>query len=186
MRGPALYSYIETVAKSFVTPDGVKTVRLENIFQNEPIRRFALAMNTNRAFSRARRGNPFNYQKFNLISINVSRNGQSTVGTPMDTTDNKLAYYNTLDALAFYNDSHGIPLEQFEHHYVLVFDLTSTGEAAHDLLYPELSNESISLNLHFSVALPESLEIFLLDERASVVSIDSARTVTKNTVEKNG
>ena len=59
----------------------------------------------------------------------------------MSTTDNKRIYYNTLEALDFvFNNSHGISLADYHHHYIMAFDLLSTQEALHDFIHPELTN----------------------------------------------
>ena len=62
----------------------------------------------------------------------------------------------------------------------MVFDVTSTEQASHDFLYPELTNAAISLELKFSAALAVNTEVFLLGEKASTIYIDSHRKVSKN------
>ena len=62
----------------------------------------------------------------------------------------------------------------------MAFDLTSTQEASHDFLHPELTNCSISVDLTFSRALADNVEILLLGERNSTFYITSDRKVTKN------
>ena len=57
----------------------------EDVFAREPIRRSAIAITTNKAFSEAKRINPFHFPKFNLISITVHRNGYLFAGTPLQT-----------------------------------------------------------------------------------------------------
>ena len=75
---------------------------------------------------------------------------------------------------------HGVPFSDFPNHYVLVFDLTSTKQASHDYLYPELTNGSISIDFRFSAELTDSLELFFLGEKSSTIYIDSFRKVSKN------
>ena len=65
----------------------------------------------------------------------------------------------------------------------MVFDLTSTQQASHDFIHPELTNCSISIELKFSAALPSNIEIFIIGEKAS--TIDSARRVSKNHILTN-
>ena len=63
----------------------------------------------------------------------------------------------------------------------MVFDLTSTLQASHDYLHPELTNAAISISLRFSTALTNNIELFFfLGEKASTIYIDSARRVSKN------
>ena len=49
----------------------------------------------------------------------------------------------------------------------MVFDLTSTQQASHDFIHPELTKSSISIELKFSAALPNNIEIFIIGEKAS-------------------
>ena len=60
---------------------------------------------------------------------------------------------------------------------MMVFDLISTQQASHDFIHPELTNCSISFELKFSVALPNNIEIFIIDEKASTIFVDSADSV---------
>ena len=75
---------------------------------------------------------------------------------------------------------HGIPLGDYDNHFIMAFDLTSTQEASHDFIHAELTNCSISVDLTFSRALGDNVEILLLGERNSTFYITSDRKVTKN------
>ena len=177
---PAIYRYTEIIPKTFLVSTGSKSWNHEDIFNREPIRRFALAMTTNKAFLGSKDANPFHFQKFNLESITVYRNGYPIAATPLQTDDDKKLYLNSLEALAFESHGHGVPFSDFTDHYVLVFDLTSTQQASHDYLYPELTNGSVSIDLRFSADLADSLELFFLGEKSSIIYIDSSRKVSKN------
>jgi len=177
---PAIYRYIEVIPKTFLISTGSRSWSHEDIFTREPIRRFALAMSPNANFLGAKRANPFHYQKFGLRSITVYRNGSPIAGTPLTTDNDKRLYLSSLEALAFNHHGHGIPLSDFQNHYLLVFDLTSTQQASHDYLYPELTNSSISIELKFDTAIAQNLELFFIGEKASAIYIDSARNVSKN------
>ena len=83
-------------------------------------------------------------------------------------------------ALAYVENGHGISLSDFPNHYIMVFDLTSTQEATHDFIHPELTNSSLSVELKFGAALPRNIEILFLGEKCSTVYIDSSRNVSKN------
>ena len=72
---PAIYRYTEIIPKTFPVSTGSKSWNHEDIFNREPIRRFALAMTTNKAFLGSKADNPFHYQKFNLENITLYRNG---------------------------------------------------------------------------------------------------------------
>ena len=83
---PVDYSYLETLAKTFIIPASQNQFIQENIFNNAPIRRVAIAMNTNSAFTGSFTENPFWYQQFGLRHIRILRGGQSVVD--YDTSDN--------------------------------------------------------------------------------------------------
>ena len=78
--------YLETLAKTFITPVRQNQFIQENIFNNAPIRRVAIAMNTNSVFTGSFTENSFLYQQFELRRIKILRGGQPTVD--FDTADN--------------------------------------------------------------------------------------------------
>jgi hypothetical protein len=181
LKTPAMYKYTEVLPKTFIIPAGQNSWKHEDVFMKEPIRRVAIAMNTNTAFGASNISNPFNYQKFDLRQITIYRNGTPIVGTPMDTTNDRRLYYNTLASLAFGHSSHGIPLNLYPNHYIMVFDLTSTHEASHEFIHPELTSTTVSIDLSFTANLANPVELFLVGEKASTIFIDVDRNVKKNT-----
>ena len=100
--------------------------------------------------------------------------------SPISTADDKRLYFNTISDLAYIDNGHGISLTDYPNHFIMVFDLTSTQQASHDFIHPELTNCSISVEFKFSVALPNNIEIFIIGEKASTIFVDSARRVSKN------
>ena len=176
---PAMYRYNEVIPKTFLASTGSMSWKQEDVFTKEPIRRFAIAMNANTAFIGSNTTNPYHYRKFDLRSITIYRNGIPVAGTPLSTTDNKRIYFNSLSALAFVEGGHGIPLHNFNDHYVMVFDLTSTEQATHDYIHPELTNASITVEMTFGTALGQNTEIFFVGEKLTTVYVDSARNVSK-------
>ena len=142
-----------------------------------------VAMSINEAYLGTNRTNPFHYQKFGLNEIIVYRNGLPIAGTPISTSDNKRIYYNTLEALDFVlNTSHGISLANYDNHYIMAFDLTSTQEASHDFIHPELTNCTVLLELNFDADLGNNVELLFMGERASTVYVRSDKKIIKNTL----
>ena len=76
---PVEYNYLETLAKTFIIPARKNQFIQENIFNNAPIRRVAIAMNTNCAFTGSFTENPFWCQQFDLRQIRILRGGQPIV-----------------------------------------------------------------------------------------------------------
>ena len=63
---PVEFNYLETIAKTFIIPAIQNHFVQENIFNNAPVRRIAIAMNTNTAFTGSYTENPFWNQQFEL------------------------------------------------------------------------------------------------------------------------
>ena len=84
---------------------------------------------------------------------------------PMSTSENKRLFCNSRGALAFIENGHGISLADFPSHYTMVFDLTSTQEATHDFIHPELTNSSLSVELKFGAALANDIEILFFGRK---------------------
>ena len=82
---PAICRYSEIIAKTFLTSTGSSTWIHEHVFNREPLRRSAIVMNTNQASLGSKHANFFYFQKFNLSSITVYRNGYPIGGTPLAT-----------------------------------------------------------------------------------------------------
>ena len=76
---PVEYNYLETLAKTFIIPARQNQFIQDNIFNNAPIRRVAIAMNTNSAFTGSFTENPFWYQQLDLSHIRILRGGQPIV-----------------------------------------------------------------------------------------------------------
>ena len=124
---PVEYNYMETLAKTYIIPARQYPFIQENIFNNAPIRRIAIAMNSNSAFTGSIAESPFWYQQFDLRDIRVLRGGQPIVHH--DTADNCRLYVTTMKAMNFQDDIPSIPVDNFKDHNVLVFDLTSMQDA---------------------------------------------------------
>ena len=175
---PVEYNYLETLAKTFIITARQNQFIQENIFNNAPIRRIAITMTTNSAFTDSFTENPFWYQQFDLRQIRILRGGQPIVD--FDTADNCRLYVSTLKAMNFQDDIPSIPTDDFKYHYVLVFDLTSMQGATENCHYPELVGEPLRLELNFTNPLENVPELNVLGERMSSVAVDKIGVVGKN------
>ena len=79
----------------------------------------------------------------------------------------------------FRDDFHSTPIDSFENHYVLVFDLTSMQDATENRPYPEVVGEPLRLELSFTYPLEHVTELFALGERMSSVAVDTFGAVVK-------
>ena len=117
---PVEFNYLETLAKTFIIPARQNQFNQENIFNNAPVRRIAIAMNTNSAFTGSYTENPFWYQQFDLRQIRILRGGQPIID--FDAADNCRLFDTTTKAMNFHDDIPSILIDNFKDHYVLVFD----------------------------------------------------------------
>ena len=150
----------------------------ENIFNNAPVRRIAIAMSTNSAFSGSYTENPFWYQQFDLRQIRLLRGGQPFVD--FDAVDNCCLYVTTMKEMNFQDDIPSIPIDNFKDHYVLVFDLTLMQDATENFHYPELVGEPLRLELNFTFPLELDTELIVLGERMLWVAVSKFGVVGKN------
>ena len=124
---PVEFNFLGTLAKTFIIPARQNQFIQENTFNNTPVHRITIAMNTNSAFTGSFTENPFWYQQFVLRQFRILRRRQPFVY--FDTADNGCLYVTTTKAMNFQDDFPSIPIDDFKNHYVLVFDLTSMQDA---------------------------------------------------------
>ena len=159
---PREYNYLETLAKTFIIPARQNQFIQENVFNKAPIRRIAIAMNTNSVFTGCFTEVPFWYQQFDLRQIRILRGGPPIVD--FDTADNRRLYVTTKKAMKFQDDTPSTTFDDFKDHYVLEFDLTSMQDATENCHYLELVGEPLRLELNFAQPLENVTEIVVLGE----------------------
>ena len=175
---PVENKYLETLAKTFIILARQNHLIQGNIFNKAPIRRVAIVMNTNSAFTGSFTENPLWFQQFDLRQIRILRGGQLIMD--FDTADNCRLYVTTMKAMNFQYDIPSIPIDDFKDYYVLVFDLTSMQNATENCHYPELVGEPLRLELIFSHPLENVTELTVLGERMSLTAVDKFGVVRKN------
>ena len=175
---PVEFNYLETIAKTFISPARQHQFSQENIFNKAPVRRIPIAMYTNSAFTGSYTENPFWHQGFELRQSRILRGGQPIVDS--DAADNCRLYVTTMKAMNFQDDIPSIPIDNFKDHYVLVFYLTSMQDATENCHYPELVGEPLRLELNFTFPLEHVTELIVLGERMSSVAVDKFGVVGKN------
>ena len=174
---PVEYNFLETLANTFIISATQNQFIQENIFNNAPIRRVAIAMNTKSAFTGSFTENPFWYQQFDLRQIRILRGRHPIVN--FDTADNCRLKVTTMKAMNFQDDIPSIAIDDFKDHYVLVFDLTSMQDTAVKCHYPELVGEPLRLELKITHPLENVTELIVFGERMSSVAVDKFGVVRK-------
>ena len=135
-------------------------------------------MNTNSAVAGFCYENSFNYQQSHLRELRIIRGGRAIIS--LDTTSPCRPSVTTMKAMQFNEDFPALPVEDFQTHCVLVFDLTSLQDAAEQLHHPELSGESLRLEVCFQFPLEQVTEVIVVGEKLSNVQNDKFGTVTEN------
>ena len=100
---PVEFTYLETLPETFIIPARQHQFLQENIFNNAPVRRIAIAMNTNSAFSESYTENPFWYQQFDLRQNKMLRGGHPIVD--FDAADNCRFCVTTMKAMSFQEEN---------------------------------------------------------------------------------
>ena len=108
------YNYMQTLAKIFIIPARQNQFFQENRFNNAPIRRIAIAKNSNSAFIGSFAENLFRYQQFNMRETRILRGRRPIVHH--DTLDNCRLYVTTMKAMNFQDDIPLIPVDNFKDH----------------------------------------------------------------------
>ena len=175
---PVEFNYLETLAKTFIIPARQNQFIQDNIFNKAPVRRVAIAMNTNSAFTGWYTENSFWYQQFDLRQIRIVRGDQPIID--FDAADNCRLYVTTMKAINFQDDVLSIPINVFQDHYVLVFDLTPMQDATGNFYYPELVGESLRLELSINFPLEHVFELTVSGERMSLVAVNKFDVVEKS------
>ena len=157
---PVEYNYLETLAKTFISPARKNQFFQESISNNNPVRQIAIAMNTNSAFTGSYTENPFWFQHFELRQIKILREVQPIVG--FDATDICRLYATKMKAMNFQDDIYSIPIDNFKNHYKIAFDLTSMQDATENCHFPQLLGEILRVELSFSFPLEHVIELSVL------------------------
>ena len=94
---------METLAKTFIIPARQNQFSQENIFNNAPVRRIAIANITNSSFNDFCIENPFWYQQNDLRQIRILRGRRPIVD--FGAADNYCLYVTTMKAMNFHGDN---------------------------------------------------------------------------------
>ena len=172
---PVEFNYLEILAKTFIIPARYNQFIQEKIFNNAPVRRIAIAMNTNSAFTGSYTENPFWYQQFDLRQSRIPRGGQPIAD--FDAAVNCRFYVTTMKAMNIQEDMPSISIDNLKNHYVLVFHLTSMQDTTENCHYSELVVEPLRLELNFTFPVEHVTELSVLGERISSIAVDKFTVV---------
>ena len=98
--------------------------------------------------------------------------------------DNCSLCVTTMKAMYFQDDIPSIPIDKFQYHYVLVFDLNSMQGVTEKCHYPELVGEPKRQELNFNFPQEHVTELIVLGKRMSSVAVDKFCVVGKSIYSK--
>ena len=102
-------STIWKLSPRLIIPAGQNEFLQEIIFNSVPVRRIAIAKNTNSSFTGSYTENPFYCRQFDLRQIRTLRGGQPIVDC--DAADICRLYVTTVKAINFQDDIPSIPFD---------------------------------------------------------------------------
>ena len=109
---PVEFKHLETFAETFIIPARQNQFIQENTFNKVQVRRIAIAMNRNSAFTGSHSENPFWYQQFDLRQLRKLRGCLPIV--VFDAADNCRLYVTEMKAMNFQDDIPSIPIDNFK------------------------------------------------------------------------
>ena len=168
---------METIARTFIILSRQNQFIQENVFNNAPIKKIAVAINTISAVARSFYKNPFNYEQFHLRELRIIRGGRTIISLE---TSLCRPYVTTMKAMQFNEDYPSLPMEDFQNHYILVFDVTSLQDAAEQLHYPELSGESLRLEMFSQFLLDQVTQVIVLGKDYQTFKLTNSEQSLKN------
>ena len=133
---PVELNYLETLAKTFIISARQNQFIQENIFNNAPVRRIAIAMNTNSASTGTYTQNPFWFQQFDLRQIRILRRDQRFLN--FDADDIFRLFVTTMEAMNLQDYVFRNPIDNFKEQFALVFDFTSLQVVAKNCHYSDM------------------------------------------------
>jgi len=182
---PAMYEVPRTVTKTFTIPGTTLSIVKDNIFNGQIPNRLIVFMNKSSASNGSLTRNPFNMELFGISSIGVYVDGEQIPGKPLKlklsgTSKKYLEGYQTLfTGTGKYNNDSGnnIQATDFIAGYgFLVFDLRADGcDASEYMALKQRGN--LSLEIVFSTALTEAINLYCIGETDSVLEITREREV---------
>ena len=113
-----------------------------------------------------------------ISNVRIVRNGVPVID--YNTIDSTQVFVKTINSLHFDRDGPLINLSNYNNHFFMVFDLTSTQESQSEVYYPEVVGSSLKLELNFTAALADTYELLVFGEKLTTLLIDQSGKVIKN------
>lgn len=184
-KSPAVYGVPRTVCKSFTIPGTTPSLVKDNVFNGQIPKRLIVFMNKSAATNGSLTLNPFNMDLFSISTLGVYVDGEQTPAKPLklNLTGNDKKYlesYQTLfTATGLFHDDSGNEITRNDYHKgygFFAFDLRPDGCNISE--YMGLRQRgNLSIEIVFSTALTEAINVFCIGEFDNIIEIDRERNV---------
>ncbi|XP_020910058.1 uncharacterized protein F54H12.2 [Exaiptasia diaphana] len=169
--------------KMFSVPRGALNISQDNVFNGNTPKRIFITMVDNDAYSGNYKKNPFNFKTNDLSFLGVYVDGEPLPGKPLQPKfgahDNFIMAYQSLYAgtsTLFQDLGNDISRDEFNQGYaIFCFDLTP--DLCNDAHYNLIKKGNLRLELQFSQALAQSINVLILAEFENLIEIDNQRNV---------
>ena len=147
--------------------------------------RILIGMVSNEAFNGKKTKNPFNFQPFNIKSINVTVDGKSIHATTQDFNpvkkDYDVAYWGLQHATGYRYKNDGLSISKDEYadgNFLMAYDLSPT---QCDGSYKDpIKSGKLAIDLKFSVAIPHTINIIVVADFERLLTINKFGKVVIN------
>ena len=189
----ALYPYIKSELKRFTVSQGAFDFTKDDVFQHMLPVRLVICVVNNEALSGSYRRNPFNFHHYNVSHVEVSVDGESVPGRAFQPVFKPSAFHgNYVDAYLAMAcgltsgkfsgvEEKSVDRSDFARGYAIyVFDLEPDIVLTEDdgeEFWPFLKSGNLRVDMHFSVALPETVSIIVYGTFPRLLKIDNTRAV---------
>lgn len=181
----AVYEFTRTETCTRVIAEGLSTATLDNLFPGVLPKRITVFFIKNAALVGSYTENPYNLHHHDLSRIAVLVDGRAVSHNTIKTNFTKSDYAAAFMTLYGNRDGGnadpgcGISMSEYKDGFTATcFDLTPDNNASTPgYVYPE-NRGNLSIELGFRVPLPEPINVFVLSEFDSILTIDEQRVVT--------
>ena len=172
--------------KAFTCAAGQRNVEIRNQLSAPDLpTRIVVGMVSNSAYSGQKALNPFNFQHFNVSSINITVDSKCVFAKPLTvnmTNGNYIqAYWNLMIAMGYIGRNGGCDITRNEYdngYFLIAADLTST---LCDGTYDDpIQTGNLDVELTFSAALPETITVLIYAEYGNTIKINGMRKAIPN------
>ncbi|MEE8289663.1 MAG: hypothetical protein V3R25_09650, partial [Nitrosomonadaceae bacterium] len=172
--------------KTYTFAQGLQNINVRNSITGRDIpNRVVVAMVSNTAYIGSKPLNPFNFKHYNMISADITVDSKSVFGKPLtlDIASGQYmqAYWTSMSGLGynFRDDGCYLTRNEFDNgNFFICADLSST--LCNGQYDDPVQSGNLDIDLKFSAALPETVNVIVYMEFSNTISINSSRRAVKN------